>query len=200
MATLEQLMRADQIEAGEARQHWFLDYEAAEKVNTWPLIAYLLTAMFCLGFSTICHLCYVKSARISAIVSSLDYWGISILFLGSSYPFISYKYACGPYIFWRYIFMTCISTLTIACMVITLKQSFDSPGKRAILFTAFGASVLVPKVGLELWKDPRYTLEPNLAPFGFALLAYVTGMFFYVSKVPERFSKTGRFDLFGSSH
>ena len=177
-----------------------MDYEAAEKVNTWPLIAYLLTAMFCLGFSTICHLCYVKSARISMIVSSLDYWGIAFLFLGSSYPFISYKYACGPYIFWRYIFMTCITILTCACMVITVKSSFDSPGKRALLFTAFGASVLIPKVGLELWKDERYTLEPNLMPFALALIAYVIGMFFYVSKIPERFSKTGRFDFFGSSH
>jgi len=96
--------------------------------------------------------------------------------------------------------MTCISMLTIACMFITVKSSFDSPSKRALLFTAFGASVLVPKVGLELWKDEQYTLEPNLAPFGIAIGAYLIGMFFYVSKVPERFSKTGRFDYFGSSH
>lgn len=156
--------------------------------------------MFCLGFSTICHLCFVKSPRISRIVSSLDYWGIAVLFLGSSYPFISYKYACGVYIFWRYIFMACITILTLACMYITLKSSFDSPNKRALLFTAFGASVLVPKVGLEFWKDEQYTLEPNLAPFGLAILAYVIGLFFYVSKVPERFSKTGRFDYIGSSH
>ena len=61
MATLEQLIWAEQIESGEVEQHWLLDYETAESVNTWPLIAYLITAMFCLGFSTICHLCYVKS-------------------------------------------------------------------------------------------------------------------------------------------
>ena len=176
-----------------------MDYEAAEKVNTWPLIAFLLTAMFCLGFSTICHLCFVKSKHVCNVVCSLDYWGISMLFLGSSYPFISYKYACGHYIFWRYIFMTCITVLTLACMYVTLKKSFDSPGKRAALFTAFGASVLIPKVGLELWKDERYTLEPNLLPFGMALLAYVIGMFFYVSKIPECFSN-GKFDYLGSSH
>ena len=128
-----------------------MNYKAAEKVNTWPIIAYLLTAMFCLGFSTICHLCFVKSPQISRIVTNLDYWGIAILFLGSSYPFISYKYACGSFIFWRYIFMTCISVLTLACMFITIRSSFDTPGKRALLFTAFGASVLVPQVGLYLW-------------------------------------------------
>jgi len=177
-----------------------MDYKAAETVNTWPLLAYLITAMFCLGFSTICHLCYVKSARISRIVSNLDYWGIAVLFLGSAYPYISYKYACGPYIFWRYVFMSVISVLTLACMVITVKSSFDTPKSRALIFSTFGASVLVPTLGLEFWKDERYTLEPNLTIYAWGVLSYIVGMYFYVSKVPEKFSKTGRFDFIGSSH
>lgn len=193
-------MRTDQIESGESEPHWLLDYKKAETVNTWPLIAYLVTAMFCLGFSTICHLCYVKSPRISKIVSNLDYWGISVLFLGSAYPFISYKYACGPYIFWRYIFVCIITLFTIACMVITVKSAFVNPLNRAILFTSFGVSVLIPTVGLEFWKDPRYTLEPNLGPYAIAVCAYVVGLIIYITKVPERYSKTGRFDYFGSSH
>ena len=200
LATMEQLLRADQIESGEVERSYFFDYKRAEAVNTWPLIAYLITAMFCLGCSTVCHLCYVKSPRISKIVSNLDYWGIAILFLGSSYPFISYKYACGPYIFWRYTFMCIITLLTVACMVLTVKSAFVKPVPRAILFTAFGASVLIPTVGLVYWQDPRYTLEPKLMPFSYMLLAYVTGMAVYIARVPERFSKSGRFDIIGQSH
>ena len=156
--------------------------------------------MFCLGCSSTCHLCYVKDERISKIVSNLDYWGISILFLGSCYPFISYKYACGPYIFWRYIFVSIITMFTVACMVVTVKSAFMNPVNRALLFTAFGVSVLIPTVGLTIWYDERYTLEPNLLPFSWTLIAYLSGMIIYIAKVPEKFSKTGRFDYFGSSH
>ena len=174
-----------------------MDYAKAEQVNKWPLIAYLITAMFCLGCSTTCHLCYVKSQRISKVVANLDYWGISILFLGSAYPFISYKYACGPYIFWRYVFMCIITLLTLACMVLTVKSAFMKPLPRALLYTSFGLAVLIPTVGLEFWQDPRYTLAPNLMPYSYSLAAYVLGLIIYISKVPERFSKTGQFDFFG---
>ena len=37
-------------------------------------------------------------------------------------------------------------------------------------------------------------------PFSYMLLAYVTGMVIYITKVPERYSKSGRFDILGSSH
>ena len=200
MATVEQLLRADQIETGEVKQQWFLDYKSAEVVNKWPLIVYLLTAMFCLGCSATCHLCYVKSQRISKITSNLDYWGIAILFLGSTYPFISYKYACGPYIFWRYIFVSIITLFTITCMFLTVKSAFMKPKNRAMLYVTFGVSVLIPTVGLTLWQDPKYTLEPNLLPFSWALLAYIIGLTVYIKKVPEKFSKTGRYDFIGSSH
>lgn len=169
-------------------------------VNKWPLVAYLITAMFCLGCSTTCHLCYVKSQRISKITSNLDYWGIAILFLGSAYPFISYKYACGPYIVWRYIFISMITLLTVLCMVVTVKSAFLNSINKAILFTSFGVSVLIPTAGLAFWKDPRYTLEPNLLPYSWAALAYIIGMIIFVTKVPERYSKSGRYDFFGSSH
>ena len=200
MATMEQLIRADQIKSGQAEQHWFIDYKRAETVNTWPLIAYLITAMFCLGSSTICHLCFVKSPRIAKIVCNLDYWGIALLFLGSTYPYISYKYACGPYIFWRYIFISIITLFTIACMVITVKSAFMRPKNRALLFTAFGVSVLIPTVGLNFWHDPKYTLQPDLVPFSWALPIYIIGMIIYISKAPEKCSKSGRFDILGSSH
>lgn len=60
--------------------------------------------MFCLGCSTIFHLVYAKNFKVERIVASLDYWGITILILGTNYPFITYKYACGKFIIYRYVF------------------------------------------------------------------------------------------------
>ena len=202
---MHNFLRTDQIDSQSGEplttdNGWLIDYKKAEIVTSWPLIAYLITAMFCLGCSTTCHLCYVKNERISKIVSNLDYWGIALLFLGSTYPFISFKYACGHYIFYRYIFVTIVSIFTVACMVLTVKSAFMNPINRALLFTSFGVSVLVPTVGLCWWKDPLYTLEPNLMPYSWTLITYLTGMIIYITKVPERYSKSGRFDYFGSSH
>jgi hypothetical protein len=36
-------------------------YGRAELVTKWPLVAYMLTALFCLGCSSVCHLTYVQS-------------------------------------------------------------------------------------------------------------------------------------------
>ena len=96
--------------------------------------------------------------------------------------------------------MSMITLLTLACMVMTVKSAFMKPVPRALLFTAFGVSVLIPTVGLVFWQDPRYTLKPNLMPFSYMLIAYVSGMIIYIARVPERFSKSGRFDILGQSH
>ena len=92
----------------------------SELVTKWPLVAYLLTALFCLGLSTSCHLCYVRNEQVSKFVTHMDHLGIALLFLGTCYPIISYKYACGPFIIWRYIFTSIISTLTLLCMWICI--------------------------------------------------------------------------------
>ena len=101
-------------------KQWHFDILKAEIVTKWPLLAYLMTALFCMGCSSACHLCYVRNERVSNVVRYLDYWGISILFLGSCYPYISFKYACGPFIVWRYIFITVITVLTVVCMWATV--------------------------------------------------------------------------------
>mmetsp|Transcript_20112 Transcript_20112/g.24794 ORF Transcript_20112/g.24794 Transcript_20112/m.24794 type:complete len:179 (-) Transcript_20112:434-970(-) len=88
----------------------------AEIVTKWPLLAYLITAAFCMGLSTTCHLCWVKNEKVSKMVTYLDYWGIALILLGSAYPYISFKYACGPFIVWRYIFTSIISVLTLIAM------------------------------------------------------------------------------------
>ena len=174
------------------------DIAYAEQVSQWPLVAFLITAMCCLGSSATCHLCYVKDKNISDWVSIFDYWGIAVLFLGSCYPFISYKYACGPFIVWRYIFTSIISVLVVACMYATMTPM--SSKRRAGLFSLFAASCTIPTGGLVMWHDERYSMPPNLMPFIYPIICYAIGMTIFLKRIPECWDKTGKYDLCGNSH
>ena len=149
-------------------------------MTKWPLVAYLLTATFCLGLSTTCHLCWVKNERVSTLVTYLDYWGIALLLLGSAYPYISFKYACGPLIVWRYLFTSIITVLTIIAMWASVQQTLMTPGRRALLFLLFSASCLVPVILLYFWHDERYTLDPAFGNFFWPAGVLTLGVIAYI--------------------
>ena len=69
-----------------------------------------------MGVSSACHLLYVRSKNVCKVLTCIDLWGICILFLGSCYPYITFKYACGPFVKWRYIFTTVLTVMTAMCM------------------------------------------------------------------------------------
>ena len=139
-----------------------LDYgfARAEIVTKWPLVAFLGTTLFCLAMSTLLHLCWVRDEKTCQVLAYLDYWGIAILFLGSCYPYISLKFACGPFIVWRYLFISIISVLSLVCMWATVQKRFLTPMRRAFLFLLFSLSCVVPVVMLAFCYDPLYTLPP----------------------------------------
>jgi len=169
----------------------------AEIVTRWPLMAYLLSCLSCLGLSTSCHWLYCKNEHVCKVVTYLDFWGIALLFLGASYTYISFKYACGPFIVWRYTFTSVIALLTLVCCWASVQPSIMSPLKRSILFFAFGLSCLVPVVLLYFWHDPRYTLNPKFEAYAWPMICLFVGVLIYILRVPEKWSKTGTFDFIG---
>ena len=159
----------------------------SEEVSKWPIVAYLCTALFCLGCSTICHWFYDKDPKkLGRIVATLDYWGIVILINGTSYPFISYRYACGYLIVYRYVFVVILSILTLVLMVVTMYPTFLKPIPKAILFSSFGLFCLVPAITLYVIDDHENGLKPGLDPFTWSTMFYFIGMTFFVTKFPER--------------
>lgn len=150
----------------------------------------MLTAQVCLGFSSTCHLCFVKSRKICSLTACLDYWGICLLFLGTTYPFLSFKYSCGPYIIWRYIFTTIISLLTLLCMWATFSERLsNSPGLRSSMFVMFALAGMVPTYGLAIWGDPGVnTLPAHLGRFSISIVLYFVGMLVYLLRAPERWA------------
>lgn len=169
-------------------------------VTIWPILAYLISVSICLGFSTICHLMFVKSEKCCEVVRGLDYAGIAICFLGSAYPFISYKFACGTFfVAWRHAFLVLLSLTALACIAVVMLPSFQSLVSRLVVFASFFAAIMMPVVFLCFSYDNVYAMEPNLGLYALALLSYAIGNVFYISKFPE-IAWPGKFDVLGASH
>ena len=63
-------------------------------VHKWPLCVHFLAAFFCLFCSSVYHLFFVKDEFWRVKLAQLDYGGIIILILGSTYPLVWYSFAC----------------------------------------------------------------------------------------------------------
>lgn len=200
MGTIEQKLFANQINDGTYTPRFHVGFIRSEEVSKWPLVAFLMTALVCLGASTLCHWFWSKHPKLCIILTTLDYWGITLLILGTSYPFISYRFACGYMVVYRYVFVCLLTIITILCMVVTMNPTFLKPAPKIILFVSFGLFNFIPTIALYALNDREYGLKPSLAPFTWSTLSYLTGMTLFALKFPERMSKTGRFDIFPQSH
>jgi adiponectin receptor len=154
-----------------------------------------------MGCSTICHLCFVHSDYICDVVAKLDYWGIAVLGLGSAYPQLSYKYACGHLVKARWVFVSIITVFCWICMFMTLKpQIVQSPLLRTGLFILFGMSLLVPLLYAYINYDETVAMPPAFDHLAIVISIYFIGVCFFLSRVPERWLKPGSVDYCGSSH
>lgn len=121
--------------------------EILSYVHRWPLIVHMISICFCLGCSAIFHLCFIHSPKILKILLKLDYGGISILIMGSSYPPIMYGFACEPVYFSRNIFLFIITSSSLICFCSSLHPLFDSAKMRPIrgyMFIILGLSAALP--------------------------------------------------------
>ena len=193
---MEQAYFKNEISDGTYIPRFHSGFANSEKVSKWPIVAYLISALGCMGCSTACHLCFCKNDKLYRIVCTLDYWGITMLILGTCYPFVSYRYSCGYLVIYRYIFIIILTILMVTCMIVTMFPTFLSPKPKAILFMSFGAFCLIPTIMLYILYDPAYGMHPGLDPFTWSSLFYLIGLTFYVTKFPECKSKTGRFDIY----
>ena len=65
-------------------------------VPRWPLVVNILSAITCLGLSAAYHNFGYASKKWYDMFSALDYGGICILIMGTTYPVLFYVYACEP--------------------------------------------------------------------------------------------------------
>ena len=98
-------------------------------------------AIICLLFSTIFHLFCAVSAKVYTVLARLDYSGISLLILGSTFPPIVYGFACFTWV--KLAYLALMTTFCTLAFVATLLPSADMPEYRklrGILFIIVGLS------------------------------------------------------------
>ena len=103
-------------------------------------------------------------------------------------------------IVYRYVFVVIMTVMMFVCIFVTVKPTFLRPKPKAVLFIGFGAFCFAPTITLYFIDDSQYGLKPGLSPFSWSTMFYLIGLTFYVTKFPERVSKTGRFDKLFASH
>ena len=94
----------EMIEALKSKElEWIYIYQSIERtknennniINKWPLFIMLLGAIICLSCSAVFHLFSAHSIELNDFHSRLDYAGISMLMLGSVFPFFYYNFYCN---------------------------------------------------------------------------------------------------------
>ena len=82
----------------------------------YPIIIFVISAIFCLGSSAIFHTFFIINPLIHKILHRIDLAGISILVWGSSFSLIYYYFYCKPLflLFYTVInFITCFSVFIV---------------------------------------------------------------------------------------
>lgn len=116
-----------------------------QDVQRWPILVFILSAITCLGCSSIFHLFSAHSKDVKSFMNRLDYAGISILICGSYFPPIYYFFYCHSSLVWLY-----LSVISIGCglvFVVTFWKDFQKPQfrwLRGILFLILGLFGVVP--------------------------------------------------------
>ncbi|KAL3983154.1 hemolysin-III related family protein [Acanthocheilonema viteae] len=162
---------------------------------------YFVGAVACLGLSFAFHTVQCHSVEVGKLFSKLDYTGITLLIVGSFIPWIYYGFYCRlvPMI----VYLTMISVLGIAAIIVSLWDKFAQPHYRplrAAIFIAMGLSSVVPALDILITDGISYLLnEASLFWFILMGILYITGAVLYATRTPEK-CFPGRFDLWLQSH
>ncbi|KAM3725172.1 Adiponectin receptor protein [Dirofilaria immitis] len=162
---------------------------------------YFIGAVACLGLSFAYHTVQCHSVVVGKLFNKLDYTGITLLIVGSFIPWIYYGFYCRvvPMI----IYLTMISVLGIAAVIVSLWDKFAQPQYRpfrAIIFIAMGLSSVVPAFDILINDGISYLLnEASLLWLLLMGILYITGALLYATRTPEK-CFPGRFDLWLQSH
>lgn len=161
---------------------------------------FFLGAMTCLFCSTAFHMLANHSESMCRIMSKLDYSGIAFLTIGSGIPALYYVFYCTAVS--RYVHMTVLVSLGVACIVISLWNKFSHSKYRYlrfIVFVMFGLYFVIPGCQVLLQREFSEPLDKFVVGMVVMAILYIGGASFYVLRIPERFNP-GMFDIWAHSH
>jgi len=118
-------------------------------LSRWPIIVFLLSAVFCLMCSAIFHLFYCLSHRANQILLRLDYAGVSILITGSCFPPFIYGFYCMP--MWSTIYLSIIGVTSLVVFFVSLTDMIHSEPYRtakSVMYGSLGILAGLPMIHL----------------------------------------------------
>ncbi|WVR03688.1 hypothetical protein IAU60_000683 [Kwoniella sp. DSM 27419] len=167
--------------------------------NTLPMVAFLGSAVTCMGLSAGFHTLNCHSELVCRRAHRGDHLGIVALLVGSITPPIYYGFL--DRMFWQAVYIGAIVSTGIyaAYTVVALKHR-GKRGRRVLTFIGLGATAIVPTshlIAAHGYTHARHILSLDLTIAGAGLC--VIGALLYASRMPERLAP-GRFDIFFASH
>jgi len=178
--------------------------DASEMLNDvprFPLYIHLLSAVVCLGISSMFHLFYCHSEKCNSYLCWCDYAGISLLIGGSFFSPNYYGWYCKVYKIQLYLFLGIVEGLCILAFFVSLHSKFNAPEMRkwwAILYIFIGVMGTFPGIYLH-FSDPFYVPSLEVYPWLAGGLIYIAGACIYACRIPEKYFKN-KFDYWGMSH
>jgi len=175
-------------------------------ISRWPIIVFLISAVFCLMCSAIYHAFHCLSNRALQILSRLDYAGISLLITGSCFPPFVYGFYCQPFLSQMY--LTCIGVTSVIVFIVSLGDKIHRFEYSTIKSCMYGGLVffaVLPCVHLTYLNfyseegTDNLDFLPSIPYYLGMILFYLIGLIIYATKYPEKCCP-GKFDLIGHSH
>jgi len=175
-----------------------VDIDVREKLI---FLFFFISAILCLGLSSLFHTVCCHSESVSNLFSKLDYAGIALLTVGSFVPWIYYGFYCQftP----KVIYLTSISVLGTGAIIVTMLDRFNKAEYRPLragLFVCLGGFGFVPTLHLFIqsgWNDAL--VKGGIPTLMVMAFLYIFGAVLYGCRIPERFLP-GKFDLWFQSH
>jgi len=176
------------------------------RLSRWPILVFLLSAIFCLAGSTLFHLFYCLSPTVNKIFLRLDYAGICILIYGSGFPPVVYGFYCQPDFALLYLTITGIvsgTVFTVSMMDFIHTEKYRK--MKSLMYGSLGIFSAFPIIHL-MNNSFQVGLENDYLPFSDSLPYYIAmggtylgGLVIYTARCPERY-KPRQFDICGQSH
>lgn len=164
-------------------------------------IVFCCGALYTFGASTVYHWFNCMSFRHHQTLLRIDISGIGMLILGCFYPPIYYSFYCHPY--WGTVYIVASTVGCIIASVVFLVPRYTTDTYRFFricLFVSICSLALLPTTHLLMIYGTKNTLfiEASSGVLQMCVIC-LTGLLFYATKIPERFSP-GKFDVMLHSH
>lgn len=164
-------------------------------------MVFLISAIVCMMGSATFHLFFQMSVKAHKYLLRVDYGGISLLILGSTFPPFYYGFYCDTLVRYFYLF-----TVGSACLAVYVISIFDFIHReewrkvKGFMYGSLGLFAAIPTIHLYI-RESIASVDSDYLPFKDSFiyyllmgLSYLGGLAIYVLRVPERFYP-GKFDI-----